>query len=111
MWKKNRGTEAACLDFLFPLLFTPIYFLTPVIYEILNINITILFFSLNRPHYNVNLKGIDVGGESLQIPSDIFDASKSKGTIIDSGTTLAYLPDAAYKPLVNAVWLLRLFFL
>ncbi|CAA7404782.1 unnamed protein product [Spirodela intermedia] len=57
----------------------------------------------NQPHYNINMKGIDVGGEFLKIPSDIFDVSKSKGTIIDSGTTLAYLPDAAYKLLVNAI--------
>lgn len=57
----------------------------------------------NMPHYNVNLKSIDVGGTSLQIPTNLFAAGDNTGTIIDSGTTLAYLPDAAYKQLMNAI--------
>ena len=49
------------------------------------------------------MKAIEVGGNFLQLPSDIFDVGERKGTIIDSGTTLAYLPEAAYKPLIAAV--------
>ncbi|KAF3338941.1 aspartic proteinase-like protein 2 isoform X1 [Carex littledalei] len=41
-----------------------------------------------------------VGGSLLQLPTDIFETGDKKGTIIDSGTTLTYLPEAAYK----AVW-------
>lgn len=59
-----------------------------------------MFFLSIRQHYNVNLKGIMVGGSLLQLPTDIFETGDKKGTIIDSGTTLTYLPETAYK----AVW-------
>ncbi|XP_020111758.1 aspartic proteinase-like protein 2 isoform X1 [Ananas comosus] len=58
----------------------------------------------NQPHYNVNLQAIEVGGALLQLPSDLFVTGDKKGTIIDSGTTLSYLPEAAYKPMMNAVF-------
>ncbi|XP_073117878.1 aspartic proteinase 36 isoform X1 [Elaeis guineensis] len=58
----------------------------------------------NMPHYNVNLKAIEVGGAFLQLPTDLFETGDKKGTIIDSGTTLAYLPEAAYKQLMNAIF-------
>ncbi|XP_018717447.2 aspartic proteinase 39 isoform X2 [Eucalyptus grandis] len=35
--------------------------------------------------------------------SDVFDGGDAKGTIIDSGTTLAYLPNEVYKQLMNAI--------
>ena len=50
-----------------------------------------------RPHYNVNMKSIDVGGTALPLPSHIFETGEKKGTIIDSGTTLTYLPELVYK--------------
>ena len=56
-----------------------------------------------RPHYNVNLEAIDVGGTTLQLPTNIFDIGESKGTIIDSGTTLAYLPEVVYKAILSEV--------
>ncbi|XP_065013694.1 aspartic proteinase 36-like isoform X1 [Musa acuminata AAA Group] len=57
----------------------------------------------DQPHYNVNLKAIEVGGAFLQLPTDLFDTGDKKGTIIDSGTTLSYLPEVAYNALMNAV--------
>ncbi|THU51228.1 hypothetical protein C4D60_Mb06t28780 [Musa balbisiana] len=57
----------------------------------------------DQPHYNVNLKAIEVGGAFLQLPTDLFDTGDKKGTIIDSGTTLSYLPEVAYKALMSAV--------
>jgi len=39
----------------------------------------------------------------LPIDPAVFATSSGKGTIIDSGTTLAYLAEAAYDPFVNAV--------
>ena len=57
----------------------------------------------HRPHYNVNLEGISVGGATLQLPTNIFDSGENKGTIIDSGTTLAYLPEEVHKTLMAAV--------
>jgi hypothetical protein len=40
----------------------------------------------------------------LQLPASTSDTSNTKGTIIDSGTTLAYLPEAVHKDLMAAVW-------
>ena len=56
-----------------------------------------------RPHYNVKLKSIDVGGTALQLPSHIFETGEKKGTIIDSGTTLTYLPELVYKEVMAKV--------
>lgn len=56
------------------------------------------------------MKAIEVDGKFLQLPSDMFDVGERKGTVIDSGTTLAYLPGAAYKQLMAAVrFVTRLF--
>ncbi|KAL5567044.1 hypothetical protein UlMin_030208 [Ulmus minor] len=56
-----------------------------------------------QAHYNVVMKAIEVGGDFLNLPSDVFDTSDGKGTIIDSGTTLAYLPNAVYESLMDKV--------
>ncbi|XP_009392636.2 aspartic proteinase 36 [Musa acuminata AAA Group] len=58
----------------------------------------------DQPHYNVNMKAIEVGGAILELPTDLFDTGDKKGTIIDSGTTLSYLPEVAYKALMNAIF-------
>ncbi|KAI3893761.1 hypothetical protein MKX03_027705 [Papaver bracteatum] len=51
----------------------------------------------NSPHYNANLKSIQVGSSILDV--SISESGDGKGTIIDSGTTLAYLPGAILDPL------------
>ncbi|KAF9612093.1 hypothetical protein IFM89_038072 [Coptis chinensis] len=56
-----------------------------------------------QAHYNVNLKEIEVGKDTLDLPSDAFETGDRKGTIIDSGTTLAYLPDEVYAPLIQKI--------
>ncbi|XP_042008635.1 aspartic proteinase 36-like [Salvia splendens] len=56
----------------------------------------------NQPHYNVNMTGIQVGHDFLNLTSDIYMADK-RGAIIDSGTTLAYLPQMIYEPLVKKI--------
>lgn len=56
-----------------------------------------------RPHYNLNLQSISVNGQMLPIDPAVFATSSGKGTIVDSGTTLAYLAEEAYDPFVNAV--------
>ncbi|KAL6634338.1 hypothetical protein ACP70R_027009 [Stipagrostis hirtigluma subsp. patula] len=58
----------------------------------------------NMPHYNVNLKAITVGGATLQIPANTFNSGDTRGTVIDSGTTLTYLPEAVYKTMMSAVF-------
>ncbi|KAJ7978274.1 Aspartic proteinase-like protein 2 [Quillaja saponaria] len=57
----------------------------------------------NQAHYNVVMKAIEVDGDVLELPTDIFDSGDGKGTIIDSGTTLAYLPDLVYQPLMTKI--------
>ncbi|KAL6191380.1 hypothetical protein ACLB2K_037771 [Fragaria x ananassa] len=58
----------------------------------------------NQPHYNVNMKAVQVGLSFLNISTDVFEAGDRQGTIIDSGTTLAYLPDVVYEPLVSKIF-------
>ncbi|KAL2934107.1 Aspartic proteinase-like protein 2 [Bienertia sinuspersici] len=53
-----------------------------------------------RPHYNVNMTGVKVGNYSLRLPSNLYELGGKKGAIIDIGTTLAYLPEIVYEPLV-----------
>eukprot|EP00250_Pteridium_aquilinum_P012604 c20828_g1_i1 orf=482-1723(+) len=54
----------------------------------------------NQPHYNVNLKSISVNGVNIPVDSSV---SQNGGTIIDSGTTLAYFTDMSYQELVQAI--------
>ncbi|CAN1253255.1 Aspartic proteinase 36 [Linum perenne] len=58
---------------------------------------------LDQPHYNVNMTAVQVGHDVLNLPADVFEAGERKGAIIDSGTTLAYLPEMIYKPLVTKI--------
>ncbi|KAH9621442.1 hypothetical protein KSS87_016141 [Heliosperma pusillum] len=53
-----------------------------------------------RPHYNINMTGVKVGNSSLVLPSDLYTVGGKRGAIIDIGTTLAYLPEIVYEPLV-----------
>lgn len=44
-----------------------------------------------------------MGGNVLDTPTDVFGDGSGGGTIIDSGTTLAYLPDGIYTPIMQKV--------
>ncbi|KAK7392523.1 hypothetical protein VNO78_20965 [Psophocarpus tetragonolobus] len=57
----------------------------------------------SQPHYNLNLQSIAVNGQSLPINPAVFATSNNRGTIVDCGTTLAYLVQEAYDPLVNVI--------
>lgn len=58
----------------------------------------------NQPHYNVNLQSITVNGVTIQIDSSVSAlGQQTRGTIIDSGTTLAYIADGAYQHLLKAI--------
>uniref|UniRef100_A0A5B7AMW6 Putative aspartic proteinase nepenthesin-2-like n=1 Tax=Davidia involucrata TaxID=16924 RepID=A0A5B7AMW6_DAVIN len=54
--------------------------------------------------YYVQIKSIMVGGEVLNIPEETWHLSPegAGGTIIDSGTTLSYFADPAYKSIKEA---------
>ncbi|CAH9119558.1 unnamed protein product [Cuscuta europaea] len=54
-------------------------------------------------HYNLNLESISIKGQPLTINPQVFSTSNNQGTIIDSGTTLAYLAEGAYYPFINAI--------
>ena len=51
----------------------------------------------------MDLQSIAVNGQLLAIDHSAFTASDNQGTIIDSGTTLAYLIEEAYDPFIKAV--------
>uniref|UniRef100_A0A2P2LM60 Aspartic proteinase-like protein 2 isoform X1 n=1 Tax=Rhizophora mucronata TaxID=61149 RepID=A0A2P2LM60_RHIMU len=57
----------------------------------------------SQPHYTLYLQSIAVNGQLLPIDPAAFSTSNNQGTIIDTGTTLAYLVEEAYDPLVSAV--------
>jgi hypothetical protein len=69
----------------------------------LSFQLTEPIFKYFRPHYNLNLQSISVNGQALQVDPSVFATSSNRGTIVDSGTTLAYLAEEAYDPFVNAV--------
>ncbi|PWA83074.1 aspartic peptidase A1 family, Aspartic peptidase domain protein [Artemisia annua] len=72
--------------------------------QIIEPNMVYTPFIPSQPHYNLNLLSISVNGQTLSIDPSMFATSGSRGgTIIDSGTTLAYLAEEAYDPFVEAI--------
>uniref|UniRef100_A0ACD5WDS7 Uncharacterized protein n=1 Tax=Avena sativa TaxID=4498 RepID=A0ACD5WDS7_AVESA len=57
----------------------------------------------SQPHYNVNLKRIAVNGKNISINSSFFTTSNAQGTIVDSGTSLTYLADGVYDPVLREI--------
>ncbi|XP_031270728.1 aspartic proteinase-like protein 2 isoform X1 [Pistacia vera] len=57
----------------------------------------------NQPHYSINMTAVQVGLHFLNLTTDVFGVGDRKGTIIDSGTTLAYLPQMIYEPLISNI--------
>ncbi|CAK8539666.1 unnamed protein product [Lathyrus sativus] len=53
------------------------------------------------PYYNINLKEIHVAGKQLRLNPKVFDGKH--GTVLDSGTTYAYLPDVAFLAFKRAI--------
>ena len=47
--------------------------------------------------------GVEVNRSPLELSSGAFGDTSSKEMVIDSGTTLAYLEEDLYKPLVRKV--------
>nr|BAU03855.1 nepenthesin II [Nepenthes copelandii] len=65
---------------------------------------TLIHSSSNPTYYYITLQGITVGGDNLGIPSSTFQLQDdgTGGMIIDSGTTLTYLPQDAYNAVAQA---------
>ncbi|KAM5576706.1 aspartic proteinase 36-like [Rosa sericea] len=53
------------------------------------------------PYYNIDLKEIHVAGKQLALNPSVFDGKH--GTVLDSGTTYAYLPEAAFLAFKEAI--------
>ncbi|CAL5326184.1 unnamed protein product [Camellia sinensis] len=53
------------------------------------------------PYYNIELKEMHVAGKKLSLNPSVFDGKY--GTILDSGTTYAYLPEAAFQAFKDAI--------
>ncbi|KAH7565849.1 hypothetical protein JRO89_XS08G0025400 [Xanthoceras sorbifolium] len=68
-----------------------------------NVRYTKLELRLISPFYAVNVMGISIGGVMLKIPFTVWDAKSGGGTIIDSGTSLTFLTEPAYKPVMSAL--------
>ncbi|XP_027360669.1 probable aspartic protease At2g35615 [Abrus precatorius] len=56
---------------------------------------------VRSPYYNINLKEIHVAGKRLHLNPKVFDGKH--GTVLDSGTTYAYLPEAAFLAFKHAI--------
>ncbi|XP_051113983.1 aspartic proteinase 36-like isoform X2 [Andrographis paniculata] len=74
-----------------------------VLGEILSPGIVYTPLVPSQPHYNLYLQSISVNGQLLPIDQSVFSTSGNRGTIVDSGTTLAYLVEEAYDPFVAAI--------
>nr|KAJ0224914.1 hypothetical protein LSAT_V11C100040930 [Lactuca sativa] len=58
----------------------------------------------SQGYYSTHLHSISINGKRLSIDPSVFAINNDKaGTIIDSGTTLAYLTEEAYTPFVDAI--------
>ncbi|XP_058080308.1 aspartic proteinase 36-like [Magnolia sinica] len=56
---------------------------------------------VRSPYYNIELKEIHVAGKALPLNPSVFDSRH--GTVLDSGTTYAYLPEPAFVAFKNAL--------
>ncbi|XP_058212738.1 aspartic proteinase 36-like isoform X1 [Rhododendron vialii] len=74
-----------------------------VLGEILDPSIVYSPLVPSQPHYNLYLRSIAVNGQLLPVDPAVFATSNNRGTIVDSGTTLAYLVEEAYDPFVMAI--------
>ncbi|GER54269.1 eukaryotic aspartyl protease family protein [Striga asiatica] len=74
-----------------------------VLGEILDPRIVYTPLVPSQSHYNLFLESISVNGQLLPIDQAVFATSGNQGTIVDSGTTLAYLVEGAYDPFVDAI--------
>ncbi|KAJ7982114.1 aspartyl protease family protein 2 [Quillaja saponaria] len=58
---------------------------------------------ITETFYAVNVLGISIGGDMLNIPAEVWDENRGGGTILDSGTTLMVLARPAYDPVMAAL--------
>ncbi|KZV32902.1 aspartic protein nepenthesin-2 [Dorcoceras hygrometricum] len=64
---------------------------------------TELVLGVISPFYAVNMKGISIGGILLGIPNEVWNVNGVGGVIVDSGSSLTFLTQPAYQPVVDAL--------
>ncbi|VFQ67218.1 unnamed protein product [Cuscuta campestris] len=74
-----------------------------VLGQIVEPNIVYTQLVRSQPHYNLNLEKILINGQPLPIDPQIFATTDNRGTIVDSGTTLAYLAEEAFDVFINTI--------
>ncbi|KAG6427628.1 hypothetical protein SASPL_111874 [Salvia splendens] len=58
----------------------------------------------NQAHYNLILKGVQVSDKNIDLlPTGVFGIGPPRRAIIDSGTTLAYLPADMYEKVITKI--------
>ncbi|KAL9260414.1 Aspartic proteinase 36-like protein, partial [Drosera capensis] len=57
----------------------------------------------HQAHYNVIMKSIEVAGDVIEPSTDSTTSGSNSAAILDSGTTLAYLPDGVYDELMSKI--------
>ncbi|KAG2305773.1 hypothetical protein Bca4012_085340 [Brassica carinata] len=62
-----------------------------------------LDLNLLPPFYAISIVGISIGDTMLNIPPIVWDVTRGGGTILDSGSSLTFLADAAYKAVVSGL--------
>ncbi|KAJ0263903.1 hypothetical protein HA466_0023490 [Hirschfeldia incana] len=62
-----------------------------------------LELNLLPPFYTISIVGISIGDTMLNIPPLVWDVTKNGGTILDSGSSLTFLADVAYKAVVSGL--------
>ncbi|KAG4121401.1 hypothetical protein ERO13_D11G204900v2 [Gossypium hirsutum] len=56
---------------------------------------------VRSPYYNIDLKEMHVAGKKLDLDQSVFD--RKFGTVLDSGTTFAYFPEAVFEAFKDTV--------
>ncbi|XVE78454.1 hypothetical protein DITRI_Ditri13aG0146600 [Diplodiscus trichospermus] len=67
-----------------------------------NMQYTQLVLGILNPFYAVNVSGISLDGQMLDIPSNVWDVKGDGGVIIDSGSTLTFLVKPVFDRVIAA---------
>lgn len=63
----------------------------------------VTFLDYLRSHYRVNLESLEVGGQLVNLSTNSPEMRSRRRTIIDSGSSLAYLPSEVYQQVLENV--------
>ncbi|CAH8359921.1 unnamed protein product [Eruca vesicaria subsp. sativa] len=64
---------------------------------------TQLDLNILPPFYTVNVVGISIGDTMLNIPPQVWDVRQRGGTLLDSGSSLTFMVEPAYRAVVTGL--------